>query len=370
MIALVGDSRYISDFFAQLRSQMQRVSEQVKVLPYREVLPPATLRTSEDGAMDIAQYAIFRRRLECRDLELTVDDLLERADQEISDLAPHLVGCSAVVTFGCSGLRTRAAMFLAKNMGIPVVCLETACFPFIETTTALTAHYGIANYAVRNEGAFLSKWASWDLHDPERIAKYREWWVANKITKHSAVVVLDETLPESWLDVPPEDRVVAIGQIPYDAAMYWATSPRMLEKMKADIRLLEDQGKTVYFKPHPKSLPAFDEPYYGDLYYHNQLPENASIHAILPDCSTVLVQSSGVGVEAWMLGLDVITYGSPIYAAPGLTRTSVDDPAGWDWAMRMRFADFYMQEIHVNMLDASRLVFKVRSLVSEAAGCS
>jgi len=215
-------------------------------------------------------------------------------------------GIDRLVVWGSSLLGNRAAIFAAEDLGLKVSVIEDGWFRWRNgeySTRTFTVTPDRAYYE-RPPQYWFDRFADFEF-DEKRFETYREWWLVNRQTKYSGTsrheLLIDEAvqLPAEWEQA--DERIVWFGQLYGDAATYWLTNGAEAE-LEAAAR-----EKGAWYKPHPftqeTNAPAG----------LRALPQQANIHAILPDCDQGLILTSNVGLEGPMYEVPVSVYGKPFY---------------------------------------------------------
>ena len=117
-------------------------------------------------------------------------------------------------------------------------------------------------------------------------------------------------------------RVLIVTQTAGDASLEYGLAARFTTKQMIDDALKENPYASVYIKMHPDVLSGKKE---SDMNI-DEIPgscmiidEDINTISLLKHFGKVYTKTSGMGMEALILGLEVICYGMPYYAGWGLT---------------------------------------------------
>ncbi|CAA6825435.1 MAG: Capsular polysaccharide export system protein KpsC [uncultured Sulfurovum sp.] len=117
-------------------------------------------------------------------------------------------------------------------------------------------------------------------------------------------------------------RILIIAQTAGDASLEYGLGNKFTTKQMIDEAMNENLNASVYLKIHPDVLVGKKE---SDI-KREEIPKECIILdedmnpiSLLKNFSKVYTKTSGMGMEAIILGLEVVCYGLPYYAGWGLT---------------------------------------------------
>ncbi|CAA6812579.1 MAG: Capsular polysaccharide export system protein KpsC, partial [uncultured Sulfurovum sp.] len=117
-------------------------------------------------------------------------------------------------------------------------------------------------------------------------------------------------------------RVLIIAQTAGDASLEYGLGNKFTTKQMIDEAMNENLNASIYLKIHPDVLLGKKE---SDILL-SEIPkeciildEDVNPISLLKNFSKVYTKTSGMGMEALILGLEVVCYGLPYYAGWGLT---------------------------------------------------
>ncbi len=345
MLALIPTGKAFTDWYSGEAERLRACSPcPIEVWHHEPRAPlPAGLEPTDDEIEDIVQYQRWRYDSGyVGRTEPTMDHWVDFAFRNFSyytsalRIAKECRGLTHIVTSGSSRAGQRVILVAAARLGIKASCTEPAIFPRRRRAammiTRQSAHYGVP----------AQEFSEWRNHvcDEKRIGEYRDWWLAERRTKHEKSV--------SEHDIGADElSVVWFQQVTGDAALYrWWVPGDERATIVDDAR-----ASGAYVKGHPRARrngwPSFPD--------EQVLPARASIHDVFPKCGVAAVISSAVGMEAWMYDLPVAVYGQPFYAQPELVNRSIAEAISSpvvNRAERMRFLDYYIFEYCTLVNDA------------------
>ena len=119
-----------------------------------------------------------------------------------------------------------------------------------------------------------------------------------------------------------KEKVLIIAQTAGDASLEYGLGNKFTTKQMIDDAMNENPNASVYIKIHPDVLTGKKK---SDIKL-DEIPkecvilsEDVNPISLLKHFTKVYTKTSGMGMEALILGLDVVCYGMPYYAGWGLT---------------------------------------------------
>lgn len=120
-----------------------------------------------------------------------------------------------------------------------------------------------------------------------------------------------------------KSKVLIVAQTAGDASLEYGLAEKFSTKKMIEDALQENPNASVYIKIHPDVLVGKKE---SDISM-DDIPTNCTVLdedvnpiSLLKHFDKVYTKTSGMGMEALVLGLEVICYGMPYYAGWGLTQ--------------------------------------------------
>ena len=209
------------------------------------------------------------------------------------------------------------------------------------------------------------------------------------ISKYSNAPILSETLNVplgSALGVEIQNdgackRVLIVTQTAGDTSLEYGLAAQFTTKQMIDDALKENPDASVYIKMHPDVLSGKKE---SDMNI-DKIPGNCMIIdedinpiSLLKHFDKVYTKTSGMGMEALILGLEVVCYGMPYYAGWGLTedrqicsrrirKISVEELFAGAYILYTRYYNPYSQK-DSDILDTIQSIIKYREIDKQNKG--
>jgi capsular polysaccharide export protein len=129
-------------------------------------------------------------------------------------------------------------------------------------------------------------------------------------------------VPEGFFQNDTKPKILVIAQTSGDASLVYGLGNVFSTKQMIDDAIKENPSSSVYIKIHPDVLAGKKS---SDI-KREDVPDTCIILdkdvnpiSLLKHFSKVYTKTSGMGIEALVLGLEVVCYGLPYYAGWGLT---------------------------------------------------
>jgi len=176
-------------------------------------------------------------------------------------------------------------------------------------------------------------------------------------------------------------KVLVVAQTSGDASLEYGLSGEFTTKQMIDDAINENPNASVYIKIHPDVLSGKKN---SDIHIED-IPKSCILLdmdvnpiSLLKHFDKVYTKTSGMGMEALILGLDVVCYGMPYYAGWGVTidkqschrrkrRLSVEELFVGAYILYTRYYNPYSQK-ESNILDTIQTIVKYRDLTMENNG--
>ena len=173
-------------------------------------------------------------------------------------------------------------------------------------------------------------------------------------------------------------KILIIAQTAGDASLEYGLGNKFTTKQMIDDAINENPKSSVYIKIHPDVLAGKKK---SDIKV-DEIPKECTILSkdvnpisLLKHFSKVYTKTSGMGMEALILGLDVICYGLPYYAGWDLTedkqvcarrqkKLSVEELFAGAYILYTRYYNPYSQK-ESDIIDTISTIVKYRKIMQE-----
>src|SRR3990167_8465664 len=226
-----------------------------------------------------------------------------------------------IITWGSAWLPTRAAILAAHRQGVPVSCVEWGMFrPRADFTCIVTP--GAGYYQLGPE-----QFTAWQSHETneQALSDFCRQWRAVMQTKLDMATVytrIENHFERVWFD-----------QVRMDAAAFWGTEYAKSDHI-AMVRAREALDAEVTARGGWRKAHPYDPTRTSTVPPERNIEPSVSIHSVLPQCDSVAVLTSTVGLEAWLYDLPVFSWAKPWYAHEGMMGNS------FSTARRYQFLDW------------------------------
>ena len=129
-------------------------------------------------------------------------------------------------------------------------------------------------------------------------------------------------IPDAYFKEDNKPKILIIAQTSGDASLEYGLAQHFSTKEIIEDALRENPSSSIYLKIHPDVLSGKKS---SDMQRHD-IPKTCTIieedinpMSLLKHFDKVYTKTSGMGMEALILGLEVVCYGLPYYAGWGLT---------------------------------------------------
>ena len=129
-------------------------------------------------------------------------------------------------------------------------------------------------------------------------------------------------IAEDYFEKDKKQKVIVIAQTAGDASLKYGLAEKFTTKQMIDDAMNENPHSSVYIKIHPDVLSGKKSSDISiDKIPHTctVIDEDVNPISLLKHFDKVYTKTSGMGMEALILGLTVVCYGMPYYAGWGLT---------------------------------------------------
>jgi len=286
--------------------------------------------------IEITRFARWRWRVRAAPADefvlASIQWYLEKYEELFKEAKPKLL-----VTFGDMAHDQRAAVEVAKRMGLPVLRLEGGFLPDSSTLDLGGMYY-------TKESEFEEIWKSQSRLTPQEKIKLEQFvklWKQGGLSKYR-----NSTTHQKMEDVdvkatlPPgsagKKLLLVICQTTGDATMFF---PKVLMQAKEELARVAceamkgDNGWVVLVKPHPYESTGKLREIVDVAHFDARVIENVTAHSALRAADAVLTINSTMGFEALAYGLPVITLGGNWYTGRGVT-TDIREREGLVEAVR------------------------------------
>jgi len=158
-----------------------------------------------------------------------------------------------------------------------------------------------------------------NINDVELANKAIDLIKKYNITKYNHA----EDIPIGFFPKTGRKRILVIDQTKNDLSILYGNPKGYTFNDMLLAAIKENPDADIYFKPHPESISGYKGANISidSLSGDNVRPiiGQLNIISILKEMNTVYVMSSQVGLEALLIGKEVVCFGAPFYAGWGLT---------------------------------------------------
>lgn len=178
-----------------------------------------------------------------------------------------------------------------------------------------------------------------------------------------------------------KERVLVVVQTENDASLKYGLGYKYSTRKMIEDAIAENKNAAVYVKIHPDVLSGHKK---SDIEIDDIpstcviLDQNINPISLLKYFSKVYTKTSGMGMEALILGLDVVCYGLPYYAGWGLTRDKqklhrrrrklkLEELFAGSYILYTKYFNPYSMQ-KVNIIDAIMSIVKYSGLEQKNSG--
>jgi capsular polysaccharide export protein len=188
-------------------------------------------------------------------------------------------------------------------------------------------------------------------------------------------------IDENYFKNDSKDKILIIAQTEGDSSLVYGLADNFSTKEMIEDALKQNPNASVYIKIHPDVLAGKK---HSDIIKEDipascrVIDEDVNPISLLKHFKKVYTKTSGMGMEALVLGLDVVCYGLPYYAGWGLTTDKqsckrrkrnlrVEELFAGAYILYTRYHNPYSHK-ESNIIDTIQTIAKYRNLTKENDG--
>ena len=188
-------------------------------------------------------------------------------------------------------------------------------------------------------------------------------------------------ISDDFFENDNKPKVLVVAQTLYDSSLIYGLAGDVTTRTIVDDAIKENPNASVYLKMHPDVLSGKKR---SDINI-GELPEKCHILkedvnsiSLLKHFSKVYTKTSGMGMEALILGIEVVCYGMPYYAGWGLTKDkhsckrrkrklTVEELFAGTYIRYTRYYNPFREE-NSDIVDTMKTIVKYRNLYEKNEG--